>query len=165
VTGEVYKCHTQPVGQAVAGGLYGSWAPSAEQQARLEVIFPNGVCDYSQPGVGDPNAPAFVARFSTKMCGTLDHFVDVFGFADVGEMIRNGVRGFAGVAEAGYAQIIERAPANDGPCERVVTWPEEDLARVYETADAFGIGVDQLHRAGGMILPLLVLLAARTAPA
>jgi len=163
VTGDVYKCHTQPVAQAIADGAYGDWVPSAQEQARLEAIFPNGVCDYSQPSVGNPSAPSFVARFSAEMCGTLDHFVDAFGFDDVQDMIRNGVRGFGGVADEGNAHAIADPPANDGPCEVGVTWPEDELARVAEIAEAWGISTDQLHHLGGVILPVLVFLAAVSA--
>src|SRR5690606_34734185 len=42
------------VGEAVEGGLYGVWQPTPEEIERLEAIFPDGVCDFSQPGVGDP---------------------------------------------------------------------------------------------------------------
>ena len=52
--GGVFKCALQPVGTAIANGLYGSWAPSAEEQVRLEQVFPNGVCDFTQPDVGRP---------------------------------------------------------------------------------------------------------------
>jgi hypothetical protein len=52
--GGVYKCALQPVSEAIARGLYGSWTPSAEERARLEQIFPTGVCDYTQPDVGRP---------------------------------------------------------------------------------------------------------------
>jgi hypothetical protein len=52
--GGVYKCALQPVGKAIAHGLYGSWKPSAAERARLEQIFPTGVCDYSKPDVGRP---------------------------------------------------------------------------------------------------------------
>jgi hypothetical protein len=51
ITGDVFKCALQPVEQAIERGLYGDWVPSAEQRARLEAIFPQGVCDYSQPGL------------------------------------------------------------------------------------------------------------------
>ncbi|NRQ35069.1 hypothetical protein HII36_25065 [Nonomuraea sp. NN258] len=46
IAGGVYQCGLQPVARAIARGLYGSWRPSAEQRARLEQIFPTGVCDY-----------------------------------------------------------------------------------------------------------------------
>jgi hypothetical protein len=52
--GGVFKCVLQPVAAAVAGGLYGAWAPTAEEQARLEQIFPTGVCDFTQPDAGRP---------------------------------------------------------------------------------------------------------------
>jgi hypothetical protein len=52
--GGVYKCALQSVDNAIANGVYGSWAPSAAEVARLKEIFPTGVCDYSQPDVGRP---------------------------------------------------------------------------------------------------------------
>ncbi|WP_219470655.1 DUF6351 family protein [Nonomuraea rhizosphaerae] len=44
--GNVYKCRLQPVSRAIARGLYGAWRPSPAERARLEAIFPSGVCDY-----------------------------------------------------------------------------------------------------------------------
>jgi hypothetical protein len=52
--GGVYKCALQPVGKAFARGLYGAWKPSAEERARLDAIFPTGVCDYTKGDVGRP---------------------------------------------------------------------------------------------------------------
>ena len=52
--GGVYKCALQPVARALARGLYGAWSPSAAERARLEQIFPTGVCDYTRPDVGRP---------------------------------------------------------------------------------------------------------------
>jgi len=54
VSGDVYKCRTMPVVTAIDEGLYGEWTPDADEQARLESIFPEGVCDYELAGVGDP---------------------------------------------------------------------------------------------------------------
>ena len=54
--GGVYKCALQPVGAAIARGLYGDWQPTAAERARLEQIFPSGVCDYARPDVGRPRA-------------------------------------------------------------------------------------------------------------
>jgi hypothetical protein len=54
IRGGVYKCRTQPVARAIARGLYGDWVPSAEERARLEQIFPTGVCDYTRPDAGRP---------------------------------------------------------------------------------------------------------------
>ena len=53
-TGDVFKCRTMPVRTAVARGMYGLWRPTRPQVARLEQIFPTGVCDYTQPGAGEP---------------------------------------------------------------------------------------------------------------
>ena len=44
----------QPVSRAISKGLYAPWLPSAGDVARLEQIFPSGVCDYSKPDVGRP---------------------------------------------------------------------------------------------------------------
>jgi hypothetical protein len=54
IRGGVYKCALQPVSKAIAHGLYGSWKPTAAERARLEQIFPTGVCDYSKPDQGLP---------------------------------------------------------------------------------------------------------------
>ena len=52
--GGVFKCQLQPVGEAIAAGLYGSWQPDAAERARLEEVFPTGVCDFSRPDAGRP---------------------------------------------------------------------------------------------------------------
>ncbi|HEY9101934.1 DUF6351 family protein [Chitinimonas sp.] len=54
MAGDVFKCALQPVAAALARGLY---APldMRPYQAQLERIFPDGVCDYSQPDRGRPN--------------------------------------------------------------------------------------------------------------
>jgi hypothetical protein len=51
---QVYKCALQPVRAAIAHGVYGSWRPTRDEVARLEQIFPTGVCDYAKPDVGRP---------------------------------------------------------------------------------------------------------------
>jgi hypothetical protein len=55
IRGGVYKCARQPVAAAIERGLYGAWSPTAEQRARLERIFPSGVCDYTRPDEGRPD--------------------------------------------------------------------------------------------------------------
>jgi hypothetical protein len=52
--GGVFKCQLKPVAQAIADADYGVWTPDAAQQLMLEQIFPQGVCDYSQPDAGRP---------------------------------------------------------------------------------------------------------------
>lgn len=52
--GGVWKCALQPVAAAIGKGLYGQWSPSATERARLEAIFPTGVCNYDKPDVGKP---------------------------------------------------------------------------------------------------------------
>jgi len=52
--GSIFKCQLKPVAQAVADGDYGVWSPSPMEQLMLGSIFPDGVCDFSQPDVGLP---------------------------------------------------------------------------------------------------------------
>ncbi|SKB09065.1 DUF6351 family protein [Aeromicrobium choanae] len=52
--GGIWKCALQPVSKAARSGLYGSWRPSRAELARLEQVFPDGVCDYRKPDVGKP---------------------------------------------------------------------------------------------------------------
>jgi len=54
ITGDVFKCHLIPVDDAVAQGFYGGITFDAAQKARLDGIFPTGVCDYAQ---GDARRP------------------------------------------------------------------------------------------------------------
>lgn len=46
ITGNVFKCDLQSVSDAVAGGVYGDVALDDATVARLDEIFPTGVCDY-----------------------------------------------------------------------------------------------------------------------
>jgi hypothetical protein len=54
IEGGVFKCALKPVATAVADGTYAPWVPTAADVARLQQIFPTGVCDYSKPDVGRP---------------------------------------------------------------------------------------------------------------
>jgi Tannase-like family of unknown function (DUF6351) len=54
IEGSIFKCALQPVTKAIARGLYAPWLPGAADVARLQQIFPTGVCDYSKPDVGRP---------------------------------------------------------------------------------------------------------------
>ena len=54
--GGVFKCQLQSIGEAIASGLYGSWTPTPGEQARLQQVFPAGVCDFSQPDLGRPTS-------------------------------------------------------------------------------------------------------------
>jgi hypothetical protein len=49
-----FKCALQPVNEAIAEGLYGTWTPSTAETQQLNAIFPQGVCDYMKPDVGLP---------------------------------------------------------------------------------------------------------------
>ncbi len=50
----LFKCALIPVGEAIARGFYGVWVLNAFETAFLMNIFPQGVCDYSQPDQGLP---------------------------------------------------------------------------------------------------------------
>jgi hypothetical protein len=52
--GGVWACQLQSVNRAIARGLYGDWRPTAEERARLEEVFPDGVCDFTRPDAGRP---------------------------------------------------------------------------------------------------------------
>jgi hypothetical protein len=54
IEGGIFKCQTQSVRRAIARDLYGSWHPTSPERARLEQIFPTGVCDYRKPDAGLP---------------------------------------------------------------------------------------------------------------
>jgi hypothetical protein len=54
IEGGVFKCALKPVATAVTDGTYAPWVPGAADVAKLEQIFPTGVCDYSKPDVGRP---------------------------------------------------------------------------------------------------------------
>ena len=51
----LFKCQLVTVGEAIVRGFYGRlWDPSVTEMERLMDIFPQGVCDYSQPDQGLP---------------------------------------------------------------------------------------------------------------
>ena len=54
--GGIFKCGLQSVDAAISAGVYGSWVPSDAEHARLQAIFPEGVCDWSLGDVGRPGA-------------------------------------------------------------------------------------------------------------
>jgi hypothetical protein len=51
IAGDTFKCLTVPVAAAIGQGFYGDVRFTREERARLEQIFPTGVCDYSLPAV------------------------------------------------------------------------------------------------------------------
>jgi len=55
IEGGIYRCALKPVAQAVADGSYAPWVPSSADIARLQQIFPEGVCDYSKPDQARPS--------------------------------------------------------------------------------------------------------------
>jgi hypothetical protein len=54
--GGVWKCELQSVEEAIGRGVYGAWQPTSEERARLEQVFPGGVCDYDRPDTARPGA-------------------------------------------------------------------------------------------------------------
>jgi hypothetical protein len=54
IEGGIFKCALQSIDAALAKGVYGPWQPTPEEYAMLQAIFPQGVCDYTQPDAGKP---------------------------------------------------------------------------------------------------------------
>lgn len=52
--GSIFKCHLIPVRKAIRQGMYGDWRPTRKERRLLRKIFPDGVCDFSQPDAGLP---------------------------------------------------------------------------------------------------------------
>jgi len=52
--GSIFKCQPKSVAQAIADGDYGVWVPTPAQKIMLEMIFPQGVCDFEKPDMGLP---------------------------------------------------------------------------------------------------------------
>ncbi|TFH73458.1 hypothetical protein E3V39_09610 [Gammaproteobacteria bacterium LSUCC0112] len=52
IEGSVFKCALKPLDTALGDGTYGNWVPDSQQIAQLRSVFPEGVCDYSQPDQG-----------------------------------------------------------------------------------------------------------------
>ena len=53
ISGLIFKCAKQSLEQAINAGVYGS-VDMTDHIEELQQIFANGVCDYSQPGLGYP---------------------------------------------------------------------------------------------------------------
>jgi hypothetical protein len=51
VAGDTFECRTIPVAAAMGQRFYGNVRFTREERARLEQIFPTGVCNYSLPAV------------------------------------------------------------------------------------------------------------------
>ena len=54
IEGSIFKCSLKPVATALSDGTYGETSFTPEEVDRLKEIFPDGVCDYSQPDQGRP---------------------------------------------------------------------------------------------------------------
>jgi hypothetical protein len=54
IAGDMFKCALKPVAQALTDGTYGTVSFADSEIDQLNAIFPQGVCDYSQPDAGRP---------------------------------------------------------------------------------------------------------------
>jgi len=54
IEGSIFRCSLKSVDAALSDGTYGPVSFTAEEVDRLNDIFPDGVCDYSQPDQGRP---------------------------------------------------------------------------------------------------------------
>ena len=57
ISGAVFKCHLQPLVDAIEAGVYGAWEPTPSQAERLRHIFPEGVCDFTRGDARRPPEP------------------------------------------------------------------------------------------------------------
>ncbi|WP_346840111.1 DUF6351 family protein [Microbulbifer sp. SAOS-129_SWC] len=70
ITGDVYKCALQPVQAAIEHGLYAPYTEEIVSHiADLKRIFPAGVCDYSKPGIGQPQGRLALDDKPIKIAG------------------------------------------------------------------------------------------------
>ncbi|NIB41139.1 hypothetical protein HBA55_16165 [Pseudomaricurvus alkylphenolicus] len=65
INGDIFKCHLQPVKTAVEKGVYGKLDMGA-YVARLERIFPDGVCDYELADMGFPKELEPIRRLAVE---------------------------------------------------------------------------------------------------
>ena len=56
IEGSIFKCALKPLSTALVDGTYGGWVPDSGEIDQLNAIFPQGVCDYSQPDQGRPES-------------------------------------------------------------------------------------------------------------
>lgn len=104
ITNDVYKCHLKDVSRSVEDGDYGEWEPDEAELARLEAIFPDGVCDYSKRSVGYPEGEnAAAAEPETVTDGGDDD-----GVASKAPLLVGGV--VALVVLAGGVLAVSRRP-------------------------------------------------------
>lgn len=54
IAGDVFKCQVKPLDTALTDGTYGAVSFTQEELILLSKIFPEGVCDYSLPGIKGP---------------------------------------------------------------------------------------------------------------
>lgn len=52
IKGDVFKCALKPVDEALSDGTYSEVVFTDAERARLNDVFPTGVCDYTKPDVG-----------------------------------------------------------------------------------------------------------------
>ncbi|MCC5950939.1 MAG: serine hydrolase [Acidimicrobiia bacterium] len=109
--------------------------------------------------IDDPDEVTYTARYSGQSCAFIVGFAAGLGMSPE-EMIRMGVEGFRGVADAGGATPQPTAPANDeGDCEFDVVWHAGDDPALQAAADAWGVSVGQLHHGGGLVVVRLIYRA------
>ncbi|HEX6232166.1 MAG TPA: DUF6351 family protein [Jiangellaceae bacterium] len=117
ISGDIYKCHLMPVETAVVEDLYGVWQPSGDQVARLKEIFPDGVCDYDLPSVGDPTADVAGAP-DVRVAGPV-----LIAHAEPGATVELRTGGAVideAVANRGGIAVLPRVPAGAYVLRQVV---------------------------------------------
>ncbi|WP_156948432.1 DUF6351 family protein [Marinobacterium jannaschii] len=85
IKGDVFKCHLQPIEQAIEGGVYGD-QDLQPYLATLKTVFPQGVCDYS---LGDMGRPDDLIPERRDISQVLEL---VLPEPEVGEVVESGIK-------------------------------------------------------------------------
>lgn len=134
ITGSVFKCQTKTVVQAVADGDYGAWTPTGAEIARLEHIFPDGVCDYDQADAGDPRTEDFTSRVEAFVRALES---DISAAEPSDDLVEAGVEAMrTGTRRATWIAQRDRSPealarAVDDAFELVLGRPADERGREY----------------------------------
>jgi len=94
IKGDIFKCHLQPVEQAISRGLYGD-LEVGQHLAALKQVFPQGVCDFS---LGDMGRPEALIPEPSRISGVLRLDLPE---AEVGEVVDSDLSASGGASPQG----------------------------------------------------------------
>lgn len=99
----------------------------------------------------------YTANFTDAECTALSSIATALDLESAADVVKLGVDGFRGIAEAGNAHVVDDPAPNEGPCQVDVTWPAEQSAAISAAAAAWGVDEGQLHQAGGIVVIQLIV--------